>query len=412
MTDDTAQHGDSPQPGGRSRPHVKLWLGRVACVAASFLLCAVAIEGVFRLVGVEPGMHDRGDQVTGHFWVCDPHFGFRNRPATCFRHEQVKGSPSVTTIQSGYRNGVNGDPAVVPPEVLFIGDSTTFCAETADDQTGPSEVAKLLKPGPVGVLNAGVRAYNTLQCKRMLEECLAQFSTIEVAVYVYCWNDISENLVDHVHYPAKSPTVRFDETTGQLVEVEVAEPTVPWGQDFKTIWHELRQKKLAERDRRKRWDQLLRNRMRERSVLFHFVHTRLGFLKDRLTGAIPRLDTEPTERKANPFVADPTAGRRELVCLLRQMQRLCDDKDVAFLVTSFTTGRELDWEIRDLCGTAGVRFVSARSDFTESPETYWAPLRNGGYDTHYGPKGTRTFARALAPAVQAELDWKERCRDE
>ncbi len=79
-----------------------------------------------------------------YFLVCDSHLGFCNRPNGEYRAWHIEGQPMVTTDRFGYRNGYawhhDADTAIV----LFVGDSFTFCSEVNDDQTGASEVAKLL----------------------------------------------------------------------------------------------------------------------------------------------------------------------------------------------------------------------------------------------------------------------------
>ena len=167
------------------------------------------------------------------FAVCDRRFGFRNRPNGSFRSPHIEGNPVSTTDEFGYRSGFEWPGDGESPIVLFIGDSITFCSEVNDEETAPSEVAKLLsKEFQVRVLNAGVRAFNTLQSKRMLLECLDRFPRTKVAVYTYCGNDLEENMVANYHFPAKAPVMTRDGSTGRFREVEVLEPAVPWNESF------------------------------------------------------------------------------------------------------------------------------------------------------------------------------------
>lgn len=169
-----------------------------------------------------------------YFAVCDRRLGFRNRPLGSFRSLNIVGHPVNTTDKYGYRNGFGWSPEGSEPIVLFVGDSITFCSEVNDDETGPSQVAKLLSEEfDVRVLNAGVRAYNTLQAKRTLEECLERFDCIEIVVYTHCGNDLEENMVANIHFPCKSPVVARDSSSGEFRVVEVTDPAVPWGESFR-----------------------------------------------------------------------------------------------------------------------------------------------------------------------------------
>ena len=55
---------------------------------------------------------------------------------------------------------------------------------------------------------------------------------------------------------------------------------------------------------------------------------------------------------------------------------------------------------------AGVRFLDLEAAFTEGPLSYVARRADGSYDPHYGPRGTKAFARALYPELQAILSEK------
>src|SRR5580658_728376 len=81
-----------------------------------------------------------GPTLPAYFWIRDARLGFRNRPSS--RLEHALAGSVVSTGPRGERCGV-GSPASGTgpgPIVLFVGDSTTFCGEVNDDETGPSEV--------------------------------------------------------------------------------------------------------------------------------------------------------------------------------------------------------------------------------------------------------------------------------
>jgi len=145
--------------------------------------------------------------------------------------------------------------------VMMVGDSTVFCAEVPDEETTASHLARFLEGAghPVSVLNAGVRGYSTVQSKRMMAECLQRYPSVRVAVYCYCDNDWFENLRPKEYWPAVAPTVRRDPGTGEIVEVDVLQCAVPWGESFLPAMEEERAQRQR-RIRHKRWDRRMRDR--------------------------------------------------------------------------------------------------------------------------------------------------------
>jgi len=77
---------------------------------------------------------------------------------------------------------------------------------------------------------------------------------------------------------------------------------------------------------------------------------------------------------------------------------------VIFLATAFANnGDGYCRRFEAMCEKAGVRHVAIYPAFTEIASTYQAKLADGRYDSHYGPKGTATYAEALTPAIEAAL---------
>jgi hypothetical protein len=141
--------------------HLSVWK-KLAFSAIPFSLALLLLEGICRLAGFAPLTYQIMPQ--SFFWVSDRHLGFRNMPNAIYHFKWIKACPVVTTGDHGYRNGYGWSSEGSSPIIAFVGDSTTFCAEVADDQTGPSEVAKLIEQEvDVRVLNAGCRGYNTVQ---------------------------------------------------------------------------------------------------------------------------------------------------------------------------------------------------------------------------------------------------------
>lgn len=210
-----------------------------------FFVLILFLECLLRFLGYEPkepSLERTKPSVVGYFNIADKELGFRNLPNGIYKNTAVKTKPVITTDEFGYRNGYGWTPRSGRNNttVVFVGDSTTFCAEVNDNETGPSEVAKILsKKYHVTVLNAGVIAFNTVQVKRMIQETLDRFPRVKFVVYTYCDNDYLENLNPIAYYPMMAPYLWWDKTHNKFTEHDVSAPSVPWGQkftDIDTIW--------------------------------------------------------------------------------------------------------------------------------------------------------------------------------
>ena len=400
---------------------------RLLILLLSPVVFLLLLELAFRAAGLEPASPSPAD-VTGYFWINDEHLGFRNRPDGSFRYEGIASNPRVTTDRFGYRNGAGWDPDGEDPIVAFVGDSAVFCAEVDDDRTGPSEVHKALGADfDLRVLNAGVRGYGTLQAKRMLEECSSKFPEIVAVVYVFCGNDPLDDLDPCRHFPAVSPSAWWIADEGRLVEVEFKNPFVrpgqsltpsePWGRrgegsrsvlsqigeplegwrrELLAVLTELQGVREADEPREKRLDRELRDALRQRSAAFN----RLQAL---VTGALGRRGLAPSAFPAEATWVAETRGREVLVTLLREMERTCGERGIDLLVTAFTRVNVENELLKASCLEAGVQFAPLHESFVDEHWTYAARRDNGTYDGHYGAKGTRTFAAALAPALREVL---------
>jgi hypothetical protein len=340
-----------------------------------------------------------------YFAVCDPVLGIRNRPHGSYRSWYIRGEPLCTTDELGYRNGFGwpGYPlgGGESPIVLFVGDSVTFCSEVEDQQTGPSEVAKLLsRQFDVRVLNAGVRSYSTLQAKRMLLECFERFPNVQAAVYTFCGNDLEENVVPNFRFPLKAPYLLRDERTGRFREVEISDPVIPWGEYF-CGWH-APQPDPSSGTRMIQW-------LGARSALFY----RCLMGVRRIDFAAWRPLEFPDGKHAVPVSeyakwhdwAAQNGGNDALRQLLAEMDQICRRHAAAFLATSAFNGsdRVSCRAFATNCAAAGVQFISLEHAFTGAPSLYMCARVDGRLDEHYGPLGTRTYARALAPAIERIL---------
>ena len=383
-------------------------LGYTLVVLVAFV---AALEVVFRLAGFHPAGYEerrgspedtpRGDPVA-YFAVCDPILGFRNCPNGSFRYWGVEGEPLVTTDECGYRNGFGWKAEGTAPIVLFLGDSYMFAAEVDDNETGPSEVAKLLeKEFDVRVLNAGVRGFNTVQSKRMLRECFERFPSIRVVVYTFCVNDYGENMIPEMRFPAEAPVVVRDPETNRFVETDVTNPRVPWGSNFRQ-WCADR----PEHEQAASWTDAAAGG----SALFH--HCRLGW---RWTDVVYFRGLQLLERDQPVPVDDVlmwqawavhNGGREILRQLLGEMQQDCDEHQATFLVTG-ATYNELNIPeaptFAEDCAKAGVRLVSLDAKFTPDARPYIAKFTNGVWEGHFNARGNRAFAEVLAPVVMSTL---------
>jgi len=339
----------------------------------------------------------------GYFAICDRRLGFRNRPLSSFRSPCIVGHPLSTTDKYGYRNGFGWSPDGSKPIVIFVGDSITFCSEVADDQTGPSEVAKLLsKEFDVRVLNAGVRGYNTLQAKRMLEECLARYDCIQAVIYTYCGNDLEGNMVANLYFPALAPVVARDEFTGNLREIEVSDPAVAWGENF-LDWQprstlEEQTAALGGGVRLAKW-------LDTHSAVWH--HSRVG-----LGQAFPQPKGPSVQPGGCQMIpcheysswhrwASENGGHEILRRLLVEMLQLCRTHDVAFLATAYNTrehhGCAVDFA--EDCDAQKIPYVDMLEYFPGDSTAYTCRRVDGRNDAHFGVLGTKCYAAALTPPL-------------
>jgi hypothetical protein len=395
------------------------WWKKLLFTSALVVLLLVGLELLLRVCGCGPPAAPAAPETASatppkldplaYFALCDRYLGFRNRPHGTYHTWYIEGNPLVTTDEFGYRNGFGwpGDPLGGGdwPIVLFVGDSVTFCSEVNDQQTGPSEVAKLLSRDlHVRVLNAGVRGYSTLQAKRMLLESLQRFPRIKVVVYTFCANDIEENLVPNLRYPLKAPVIMRDPASGEFHEVEVTNPVVRWGESF--LGWQAPPPNLSSADKVATW-------LGARSVLcyrclagWHELTFGLFWPPEFPDGTrvVP-----PSDYPKWHTWAHANGGSTVLQRLLAEMDQACRAHGAVFLVTSAFTGthfegcRVFSADCARDCAAAGVRFVSMEHEFPGDALSYCSLRTDGNYDGHYGPLGTKTYAKALAPALKEIL---------
>lgn len=329
---------------------------------------------------------------TGYFCVADKTLGFRNRPDGVYVNAAFERAPVVTTDHNGYRNGFS--PAKETAHtVIFVGDSATFCAEVNDNETGPSEVARILslKGLNAHVVNAGVRGYSTLQSKRMLDETVRRFPGAEVAVYVYSDNDLYENL-NSIYLPMIAPTASWNEEAASVFEKEVDSEPVPWGSDFVGV---------AARPGTALGKRIL---AASHSALAYNIQSSVRTLlewrssKGAAKGGSPPIASHEYALQRN--------GDKVLESLIVRMRSTCERAGVRFMVTQFTNGSKagIDRWLGEICRRSGVQFIAINDKFKGSPGQYEVRfagnlLREG----HYNTLGTRTFAEGVAPSIYSAI---------
>ncbi len=353
-------------------------------------------ELAFRIAGFYPALPLDRDKpgVQSYYWVCDENLGWRNRADGTYDYDLIAANPHSSTDENCFRNGYKWSAGVTNKIILFVGDSFVFGAEVEDDQTICSEITKLIEPelGMV-VLNSGVRGYSTVQSKRMMEKCLLQYSNIAAVVYVYCGNDVAENIDADAYAPVKAPTVMLNKDTGKLTEVNITDPVVPWGNDFISLMEKKHKEQVA-RLANKRWDKKFRDRIREHSAFFHAVNEMLSDLKSREHKGTK----DPATVVPGSVVMDSKDdyARDVLIALLQEMDDICSGRSISFMVTSATTGGKLQG-IDNWCEIAGVAFIDVSVGFTKSQFYYMARRRDRVYDSHYNLRGTKAFAEEFVP---------------
>jgi hypothetical protein len=376
---------------------------KLVAAALAMVLALVIAEVGLRLAGYGP--RPWGATPAGYFWVVDRELGFANRPLGAYRNRSIVGEPLVTTDRHGFRRGLGWAADEGQPKVAMVGDSTTFCAEVDDDQTVASELARRLGSG-IGVVNAGVCGYSTVQAMRMLGRCLERFPSLEVAVLVLCGNDLVENLNPIVYYPAWAPTVRWDPTQQVLVEVEpevgvsqIGRPVAP-AEVSRLHLALFRLGKLSALAR------LIEAGVR-RVASWPPVYVKRLALDSGAVG--PVFAGTPAWDEQVQWALDQR-GDEALQLLLQQMDAMCRERGVVLLTTAFTAGGRAGGgpiSLAQISRRAGVRYLDLSDAFPGSPSDYRAVRVTGELDPHYGPAGTAAFADALAPVVAAVLEGED-----
>ncbi len=269
--------------------------------------------------------------------------------------------------------------------VLLLGDSTTAGYEVPESQTFAALLERRLQTylpdRPVEVLNAGTRGWSTDQAERFLRRVALPLEP-EVVVYTFCSNDLSGNID-----PAKPRYVRRGR------EMRWASPPP---------------------SRTRRADSWLRRN----SYLYRlgvFLHIRRETRGPQGEAGAPRWRLE--QAGLYRAVPDREPAWQLTFELLRRMQRLCRERNIAFFVMPFVERLEVlestreefrragvdltgcDFNLvhatlRNFCRAEGIGFIDARVRF-QPEEQCW-----GQYDPHWNALGHRRAAEALFEAMR------------
>lgn len=418
-------------------------------------------EAIVRGMGLRPLTLD-APAFESYFLVSDQDLGYCYRPIRSAVHEKFRGQPTVTTDRYGYRAGPAWNPDGDGPIVLLVGDSTTFCAEVPDDATGAVRLWELLDlEGGVRVLNAGVRGYSTLQSTLRLEQTLAAHESVAVAVYLFTPNDLFDNLQPAHKLPRCVPTAWWSESQGVLHVLPPRLPIVPWGETFESRRGDLRYSDAYKVDfygsidryvqaalngpsgpalqettfaagmaelsdlcmpiaaerlaRQEAADRPVRQQLletvRQRSALVHY----LGAIRHGSTdvGAVPGArETDYAKSFGTASSLDAVfswaikhRGEEVVIALLERMKAACVQNGTVFVASAYTLERDDPAARRfgELCKLAGVTYAPLGPEFDGPPVSFAARTTSGAINSHWNRKGTRAFARGIAPTVRASL---------
>jgi lysophospholipase L1-like esterase len=145
------------------------------------------LEGGARLLGYLPASVKRFDSERG--WTYEPN--------SAFQFVTIHGRVRVSVDGEGFRPLVAGKEDTGSPLIVCVGDSYTFCEESADDRTWPERLALELsgKGYRCRAMNRGMTGYSPLQSLAALRHELRRDGGapgLKAVVYFFCINDPQE----------------------------------------------------------------------------------------------------------------------------------------------------------------------------------------------------------------------------
>ncbi len=129
-------------------------------------------------------------------------------------------------------------------------------------------------------------------------------------------------------------------------------------------------------------------------------------------GPLTPLEFPRGEQTVDPFDyekwhnwAAGNGGEQLVTRLLEEMDQICQSHGAVLVTTCYYGGYPEHTApnfVADFTPTDS-QFVLLDHAFTGNPLSYGCRRTDGGYDEHYGLVGTKTYARALAPALKRIL---------
>jgi hypothetical protein len=171
--------------------------------AAFFVVLLLALEVAARVAGFTPAP----PHPSLTFWTPDSELGFVCQPNCEFRYLAANGWVTGTTDAAGFRPTLTAHDITNAPEVICLGDSTTFSSEMEDDKPWPEAAARHLQSAgtPCRMLNRAVYGFSGLQSLVMLRRVLQQPGNYRAVVYHFCINDPTENFSAFMPCPVLTP---------------------------------------------------------------------------------------------------------------------------------------------------------------------------------------------------------------
>lgn len=331
---------------------------------------------------------------TRYFLRRHPFLGSHNRSLGSYLNAAIKGVPLVQTDAEGFRiTEPNYSMRTAQGTILFVGDSTTFCAEVNNHETVASRCAEWLR-GRWHTINAGVRGYSTLQALRMLSLILPQLVPPVVVVFLLTDNDIVENCHPAMHWPAMSPYVSLENDAATINEVP--------------DWYSKSQEIIPRPTSSDEWTRIKLYRTLAWSSFSALLPLSMrGRLAARascnIRGLIP--DTIP-DKATTSFhdIARWALGRGSveiLRLLVGQMKELCEKRNARFILVPYATSNAAWWPdfVQKRIAHSSCNVIDPRPYIRACGSDIRATTSSGESDMHLGLDGGILYGRFLAKEV-------------
>lgn len=225
------------------RARLRAWLPSLGLAAASVTCTLLALEIVFRFLGVHVGTLQINRATVRR--SANPRLRFELRP-----NAHVRAEVEYRINPSGMRSEPvePGKPAGVR-RIAVLGDSITFGYWVAESDAFPRQLEKRLRSAPGGgaieVLNFGVPGYNLEQETEMLRERALGFAP-DLVIVGLCLNDLEGDSYEHglvVDRRARSTSL-----PGRAYETLVGRSLLFSWLEYRRLEHQARREFVRARD--------------------------------------------------------------------------------------------------------------------------------------------------------------------